>query len=189
MTISGTPWSAASRASASSSPTPQTSLSRSAPAASAASATAGLVVSMLIGMSGSAARRAAMTGTTRRALLVRRDRFVARPGRFAADVEEVRALVDHPPAGLTATDRVRRPAPRSAARRRAEPSPENESGVTLRMPMTYVRAPQRNVVGPMRDGAGRRRWRRVCRSCVLGSGRDRAAPGRRRGAPRTAPTR
>ena len=36
------------------------------------------------------------------------------------------------------------------------PSPENESGVTLRMPITNVRSPQRKVAGPIRDGAGSR---------------------------------
>src|SRR5439155_5313475 len=34
------------------------------------------------------------------------------------------------------------------------PSPEKESGVTLTMPMTYVRAPQVNVRDPMRVSAG-----------------------------------
>ena len=49
----------------SSSRTPHTSLSRWAPAAMAASATSGLVVSMLMGRYGSAARTAVMAGTTR----------------------------------------------------------------------------------------------------------------------------
>ena len=95
MTMSGTPCSAARRGRASSSPTPQTSLMRSAPAARAASATAGLVVSTLIGVSGRAARTAAMTGTTRARSSSARHGRMAGPGRFAADVEDVGTLVDH----------------------------------------------------------------------------------------------
>ena len=146
MTTSGTPWSAASRASASSSPTPQTSLMRSAPAARATSAMAGLVVSTLIGVSGRAARIAAMTGTTRArsssALTATWPGRVDSPpmSRMSAPSATIRR------AWATAAS-TGSPAAGASTRR---PSPENESGVTLRMPITYVRSPQRNVAGPMR---------------------------------------
>ncbi len=81
-------------------------------------------------MSGSAARRARTTGSTRLQLLVSRNLGVTGPGRLAADVEQVRALGGH----LTS------PRPSAAATGSAEPvsrpSPLNESGVTLMMPIT-----------------------------------------------------
>ena len=163
---SGRRAAAARRTRASSAPTPQTSLTRSAPASSAAAATAGFVVSTLIGVSGQG-RAGARRRRARRAPAPRRvDRLVAGPGGFAADVEQVGALVDHRHAP------ARRRAATGSAPPASSPSPENESGVTLMMPMTNVRSPQRNarpsITVVPRSGApatpvlaGRRRWAAV----------------------------
>ena len=186
ITISGTPRAAASRASASSGPTPQMSLTASAPASSAASATAGLVVSMRERHVGQ--RRA--DGRDHRhdpapARLPRVDLLVAGPRGLAADVEEVGALVDHP------ARPGRRPPPTGSAARPSSPSPENESGVTLRMPITNVRlAPARRSSG--RSGrldrpAGGRVGRGRSRSSGLVGGSRRSGSSTSRA--RTAPTR
>ena len=92
-----------------------------------------------------------------------------------------------PPRRDGGLDRPPRPRPAARPASASRPSPENESGVTLRMPITNVRSPQRNVTGPMREGAG---WL-ACGGSVMRPrrDRDRAAPGRRRGDARTAPTR
>ena len=92
----------------SSSPVPHTSLRRSAPAARAASATPGLVVSMLSGVVGSAARMAATTGTTRARSSA--SSTVAWPGRVDSPPISSRSA---PPATI-APGRSRRRSPPSA---------------------------------------------------------------------------
>ena len=89
-------------------------------------------MSIEIGTSGRAAASAAITGTTRVSLLGRGDARVTGPARRAADVEEVGAVRDHPPRLGDAPPRPG-PAPVVPA---SSPSPENESGVTLSMPIT-----------------------------------------------------
>ena len=171
--------SAASRASASSAPTPQTSLIRSAPASRAASATAGLVVSTLIGD-------------------VRQGRADGRDDRHDAVAAPRPPSPAHGPAGSTRHRRRggRRPRrPSGAAWRRAagdsgpargspareQPVARERVGVTLRMPITNVRAPQANAIGRGADrpacGGGWRSW------AVIGTAAGRAGPDRRRGAP------
>ena len=82
-----------------------------------------------MGVPGSAARTAAMTGTHAIAFRIDVDRGVAGPRGFAADVEQVGALVDHAPglgdgAGHRSIGRSGvpvRPAP-GARRRRTNPA-------------------------------------------------------------------
>ena len=123
----------------------------SAPASSGGAATAALVVSTLIGTSGNAARMAGITGKTRRGFLGRVDLGMARPGGFAADVEDVRAFGDHAAAPGSRPRPGVGPLPAPS-----NPSPENESGVTLTMPITKVRWPQWNVRAPIFNGRGGR---------------------------------
>ena len=75
--------------------------------------------------------------------LVLGDRGVPGPRRFATDVEDVGTLLDHPAAG------ARRAASTGSSPAASSPSPENESGVTLRMPITNVRSPQAKTRGPI----------------------------------------
>ena len=86
-------------------------------------------------------------------LLARVDGVVTRPRRLAADVEDVGAGRGHRSCPL---DRAARPGPSLAPPGRpsaSSPSPENESGVTLRMPITKVRSPQTNRRGPIVERA------------------------------------
>ncbi len=71
-----------------------TSLTRSAPAASEASATTTFDVSTDMAMSGHRLRISVITGTTRRSSSAKVDRIRARPGRLAADVDDVGAASD-----------------------------------------------------------------------------------------------
>ncbi len=66
-------------------------------------------------------------------LLLDRHGLESGPRRFTADIYNVRSAGRVPPAVATA-----------ASTSTATPSPEKLSGVTLTMPMTYVRRPQRN---------------------------------------------
>ena len=109
---------------------------------------------MLIGTSGRAARIARTTGSDARQLHPSiADFAMAGPGRLTAHVEEVGAFVQpsvapelqlarHRVAALTPPD--------------SSPSPLNESGVTLTMPITNVRSPQANVRGQCALAAGGR---------------------------------
>ena len=93
---------------------------------------------------------ASMTGSTRASSSSARHRLGAGPRRLAADVDEVRAVGLHLQRRV---DRARRTS--SAATRSA-----NESGVTLRMPMTSGRSPEigaRRLIGSGNGvGAARR---------------------------------
>jgi hypothetical protein len=126
----GTPRAAASRLNASSAATPQTSLTRSAPASRAASATAGFVVSTLIGRSGRAARSASMTGATRR--ISSSTATISWPGRVDSPPTSRRSA----PSAAIAVARATAAATGSVPSPARRPSPENESGVTLRIPIT-----------------------------------------------------
>src|SRR5215204_321230 len=107
----------------------ETSLTTVAPVSSAARATAAFVVSTLIGTLVSAARRST-TGSTRRSS-------------SSAGTGAAPGRVDSPP-----TSRTSAPCPASAipcatasSGSRKRPPSENESGVTLTIPMTAARAP------------------------------------------------
>ena len=84
-------------------------------------------------MPGSAARIARMAGTTRAVSSSARDGGVPGPRGLAADVEDVRAGLGHRGGeGHGRGDRI----PRATAVAPSRPSPENESGVTFRIPIT-----------------------------------------------------
>ena len=83
------------------------------------------------------------------ALLVRRARLGGRAGSIRRRRRGCRRPRRPSPRLVATAASTGSPAAGSASR----PSPENESGVTLRMPITYVRSPQRNVAGPIRVAA------------------------------------
>ena len=186
MSTSGTPRAAASRGEAVVRATPQTSLMRSAPASRAAAATAGLVVSTLIGTSGRAARTAAMTGTTRADSSP--SSTGAWPGRVDSPPTSRRSAPSATIRRAAATAARDRVVGRQRAGRRRRTSP----GVTLRMPITNVRAPQakrgRADPGGVVMGRSRRSGRRraaadradeVERAGTTTGRRRRPAPARR----------
>ncbi len=112
------------------SPPAVTSFTMVAPAASAASATAALRVSTLIGTVVSAARRAT-TGSTR-----------SRSSASGTGVAPGR--VDSPPTSSRSAPAATSASPceTAASGSRNRPPSENESGVTLTMPITAARTPQ-----------------------------------------------
>jgi hypothetical protein len=90
----------------------ETSFTMLAPAARASAATAACRLSMLIGTSGRAARSPSITGKHTAAFLGRGHRLCARPGRLAADVDQIGTVIGE--AGRRAR---RRPASRRTRRR------------------------------------------------------------------------
>ena len=137
MSTTGTPFPATSSAMAGSARA-ETSFTRSAPAASAARATSAFRVSTEMGVVHPASRSRSMTGTTRAALLVRRD--VRAPGR-----------VDSPPRSSRSapSETSRSACSTAAAGSRKRPPSENESGVTFTTPMRKGPAPEKTRA-PMR---------------------------------------
>ena len=109
----------------------------------AARMTSGLLVSTEI-TAGVAARRRSITGSTRRSSSARVDRRRARSRRFAADVDERRALGRHAHAVLA-------PPPRASRKR---PPSEKESGVTLSTPMTTGPAQIQRLIGAAQRTGG-----------------------------------
>ena len=171
------------RTMAGSSATPQTSLSRWAPASRAASATAGLVVSTESGVPGSAAATARITGTTRAASSSGAIDGVARAARGAADVEQVGALVDHPP-------RLVHAPPPPGRRAASSPSPEKRVGRHVEDPHHVRPGAPGERRGPMaaagrpgcRAGAAGSRTRASRAAALLGPAGPRPA---RRGSARS----
>src|SRR5690606_36081546 len=110
---------------------PETSLTTTAPAASAAAATAARVVSTLTGTP--AAANSVITGTTRRISVAASTRSA--PGR-----------VDSPPTSIRSAPCARSsiPCAIAASRLAHRPPSENESGVTLRTPITTGPGPITN---------------------------------------------
>ena len=145
MTTSGTPWSAARRASASSSPTAPHVVDQVRAGGERGLGDGGLGRVDAQRRVGQGRPEGRDDRHDPAAFLVLGDRGVPGPRRFATDVEDVGALLDHPAAGRDAP-----PSTGSPRRPPSRPSPENESGVTLRMPITNVRSPQAKVRGPIR---------------------------------------
>ena len=101
----------------------------------------------LVGVDGDRDRAAARasasrTGRTRATLLAASTGCAPGPRRLAADVEDVGALRLH-------RERARRP---RARRRSTSPPSENESGVTLRTPMTSVRGAEEERAAAVGSG-------------------------------------
>ena len=124
MTTTADPVSATASAMPGSRCSPQTSLMRQAPSRAASRATAALLVSMEIGASRSAS--ASSTGTTRRSS------SASETGRWPGRVDSPPTSTIAAPSAIIARARAT-----AAAGSKWRPPSENESGVTLRMPMSW----------------------------------------------------
>src|SRR5580658_391879 len=127
MTTSGVPSSAAAATSAGGAP--QIELSTSPPAPTAARNTPGLKVSTETIACGAAARIAASAGSSR-------------PSSVASSIGRLPGRVDSAPTSMMSAPSANAAAACAAAAAGSGfPSPENESGETLTIPIRYVRAP------------------------------------------------